>query len=148
MTQERKKLHTADKMQVTLKKNSPQNQVLLGQSPHLQHKSLILFFLWLLAPPCPKAIQQAKAQFSSYNLMPIFKAYTFSRTSATAPIICSAPSFCLESTLGVVSTDMQKPIALLRTSLRLAVAVWNTVCAAITGERKSSNTSVHTKRVG
>ena len=78
-----------------------------------------------------------------------FQYNTLSSTSATAPIMCRAPSFCLESTLGLVSTDMQKPMALFRTSLRLAVAVWNTVCAAITGDRKSSNTSGHTKqRVG
>lgn len=106
----------------------------------------------LPAVPCLKPTQHiciyiyAKPQIISQDH---FQYNTLSSTSATAPIMCRAPSFCLESTLGLVSTDMQKPMALFRTSLRLAVAVWNTVCAAITGDRKSSNTSGHTKqRVG
>jgi hypothetical protein len=56
--------------------------------------------------------------------------------------ICRAPSFCLGSAFGDVKTCIMKCIVFCNISFLFLHEEWSNVCAAVTGDTKSSNMSV------
>ena len=67
--------------------------------------------------------------------------HTLSRISAMVPTMCMTPSFFLGSIPGSIITCIQNSIVFWRTSFLLPAQDRRTVCAAATGEMKSSNAS-------
>lgn len=55
--------------------------------------------------------------------------------------ICKAPSFCLGSAFGDVKTCIMKCIVFCNISFLFLHEEWSNVCAAVTGDTKSSNIS-------